>query len=466
MNEEINRILRNMPQVSELLDSGGIQEFRGLVSSRRITEIIRVSAEKTRARVLAGEISGGREALAERIVRGAVKLLRAEIRERGVRVINGTGVVIHTNLGRAPLSDKALAKAAELSGGYSNLEYGCYEGKRRSRLCHVEKLLTDLTGAEDALVVNNNAAAVFLALGTLCRGKNVILSRGEIVEIGDSFRISEIIRESGANIVEVGATNKTYLSDFENAINGVENVGMLLKMHTSNYKVVGFAENVPAGELALLGKKHDIPVMEDMGSGILFDLREIGLRHERTVREAVAEGVDILTFSGDKMLGGPQAGLICGKTEHIGKMRKSQLMRCLRIDKTRLAALEATLTHYLSKESVLDIPIYKMLAQSVSETLERVERLKNVLSNPKLNIAVKPHNAQFGGGSLPFDDVESSAVYVTSEFMTAATIDCFLRRSPVPVIGTVQNGEYILDVRTLADEDFAYLGKIFSEMVE
>lgn len=461
----MQEILRNLPQIDEILKYGQIPEFRSQMSGRRITELVRQATDKIRRQIIAGELTTlERAALTDKIARQAVKKMREELQEKSVKVINGTGIVIHTNLGRSPISKQAADKVYEMATGYSNLEYSTYEGKRRSRLTYIEKLLTDITGAEAALIVNNNAAAVYLALNTLCIDKTVIVSRGELVEIGDSFRISEIVETSGCMVKEVGTTNKTYVRDVEKAIG--DNTGMLLKMHTSNYKIVGFTENVSSAELVGVSKQHGgIPVMEDMGSGVLFDLRELGLRYERTVQEAVKDGVDIITFSGDKMLGGPQAGIIVGKKEYIDRMKKNQLMRCLRVDKLRLVALETTLTQYFEKSQLLEIPIYHSMGADIEAVRDRAEMLKFALESPKLTIEVKPHDAQYGGGSLPFEVIPSYAVYITSDLITASTMDSFLRRSPTPVVGTIQNDEYILDLRTIEDADFDYIGKLFNEML-
>jgi L-seryl-tRNA(Ser) seleniumtransferase len=347
----------------------------------------------------------------------------------------------------------------EVSRSYSNLEYDIAAGERGKRHVHVENMLKRLTGVESATAVNNNAAAVLLCLNTLARGKEVIVSRGELVEIGGSFRVPEVMERSGAILHEVGATNKTHLKDYEKAIN--ENTGLLLKVHTSNYKIVGFTKEVSPEELAGLGKKHAIPVMWDLGSGSFIDLATYGAGDETTVQQAVDAGVDVLTFSGDKLLGGPQAGMILGRKKYIEPIRSNPLTRALRLDKMTLAALDATLGQYLDMDkAVRDIPTLWMLTQPLSEIDRKANALASGLGVPApagLTVMIQDDQSQSGGGALPTGNFPTKTVCIRHDKFSANQIESRLRTGTPHIIARIKEGMVVFDPRTLNDEE---IGKI------
>lgn len=369
------------------------------------------------------------------------------------RVINATGTVLHTNLGRAPLAAAARQAVLE-AAGYCNLEQNLREGKRGSRHDLVEKLLISLTGAEAACVVNNNAAAVLLCLNTLASGRKVIVSRGELVEIGGSFRIPEVMKASGARLAEVGTTNKTRLSDYREAID--DETALLLKVHTSNYRIIGFTAAVDACELALLSAESGVPLMEDLGSGLLVDLGQYGLSGEPLAAGRIADGVDLLTMSGDKLLGGPQAGLILGRRELVERIRKNQLLRALRPDKLTLAALEATLRIYLSGEPLREIPVLTMLTVPPETLRRRAERLAEALrraSGGKLAPGIREEFSFVGGGAMP--EARLSTFVVAIPLRGEADTEWLrrLRQGSPPLLARVQEGHLLLDLRTVAEDE-------------
>jgi len=378
----------------------------------------------------------------------------AEISEPSLLpVINATGVVVHTNLGRSILSEKAIERVAEAARSYSNLEYDIAAGERGKRYVHVEGILKRLTGVEAATAVNNNAAAVLLCLNTLARGKEVIVSRGELVEIGGSFRVPDVMERSGAKLREVGTTNKTHLKDYEKAI--TENTGLLLKVHTSNYKIVGFTQEVSPEELAKLGKKYSLPVMWDLGSGSFIDLAAYGAGDEPTVQQAVDSGVDVLTFSGDKLLGGPQAGMILGKSAYLDPIRSNPLARALRIDKLTLAALDATLRQYLDRDkAVQDIPTLWMLTQPLTEISRKAELLSSGLRRinaPGLSLLVQDDTSQSGGGALPTGNFPTRTICIRHDRLSANQIESRLRLGKPHIITRIKEGRVLFDPRTLND---------------
>jgi len=383
----------------------------------------------------------------EQVLREARRLLLRSLRP----VVNATGVLLHTNLGRAPLAEEAVRALQEVSVGYSNLEFNLDTGKRGLRYEHVEELLCSLTGAESALVVNNNAAAVYLALRVLARGKGVIVSRGELIEIGGSFRIPDILQESDAALVEVGTTNRTHLKDYEQAIGS--STGLLLKVHPSNYRVIGFHKEVSTEELVALGRRYGLPVMEDLGSGCLVDPGVPGLAKEPLVADVLRTGVDLVTFSGDKLLGGPQAGILLGRREALERIQRHPLNRVLRIDKLTLAALEVTLLLYRDPRTARTrIPSLAML--SVPEgTLRR--RAQNLAKSLRQNlpgsfaVSVRAVTGRTGGGSMPMDSIPGVGVCLRSTDFPAEEILARLRRGTPPVIARIEQEEVILDVRTL-----------------
>ncbi len=371
------------------------------------------------------------------------------------RVINGTGIVIHTNLGRSLLSQSAIGQLISASGNYTNLEFDLETGKRGSRYSLVEDVICDLTGAEAALVVNNNAAAVFIALETLARGKEVIVSRGQLVEIGGSFRIPDIMAKSGACLVEVGATNRTHLYDYERAI--TEYTALLLRVHTSNFRVIGFTSEVSAEEMVGLGHRQNIPVMEDLGSGSFIDISRFGLPGEPTVQSVLNSGVDVVTFSGDKLLGGPQAGIIVGKKVHIDQIKKNPLNRALRIDKFTLASLESTLRSYYDIQKALEeVPTLKMIGESPAVIKKRAQKFLRKTRKqiaPWCSCHVVQTKSKVGGGALPEYSLDSWAIEMELFDCKINDFERDLRVLDIPVIGRIENDRYLLDFRTVQDHE-------------
>lgn len=444
----VDELLR-LPQVQPLLKS----HFRPLVvdSIRKVLEEKRRMIFQSRDEAEASAASITPEEWASAISDRLETSLRLSLRP----VINATGVVLHTNLGRAPLGEEALRNLLEIGGGYSNLEFNLEQGERGSRYDHVEDILCRISGAAAGLVVNNNAAAVLLALNSLAEGREVIVSRGQLVEIGGSFRIPDVMKKSGARLVEVGTTNRTHLQDYEQAI--TENTALLLRVHTSNYRILGFTSDVSAEDLVSLGRARGIPVMEDLGSGCFVDLSRWGMESEPTVQETVRAGVDILTFSGDKLLGGPQAGIVLGKKEAVEILKKNPLNRALRIDKLTLAALESTLRAYLNPEEALrTLPILGMLTCPRGELEKRARRLQGKLAkslSPEGQVELREENSQVGGGALPLQELPTRVVALRSLRTSAADLERKLRKGEPPVIVRVKEEEVLIDPRTVAEEE-------------
>ena len=445
-------LLRAIPKVDELLSHPQLQQ----ITSRSIAaESVRETLESLRSDILNGSCTllPSINTIIESIVATAYKKEMPSLR----RVINATGVVLHTNLGRSPLADSAMEAVVAAASGYSTLEYNVETGARGSRYSHVEGLLSRLTGAESALVVNNNASAVLLMLSALTSGREVIVSRGELVEIGGAFRIPDVMAQSGAILKEVGTTNRTRASDYESAILP-EITGALFKAHSSNYKILGFTEEASLDELVALGHKHGLPVLHDLGSGSLLSPSRFGLHEEPGVPESLAAGVDIVSFSGDKLLGGPQAGILLGKQELIVKLKKHPLTRAVRIDKLTLAALEATLRLYLDPERAVEkIPTLRMLA-STRETLRpKAERFHAMLGALGAQASVVDTEGQVGGGSAPNRFLPSSSIEITPGSITVDGLEQLLRSGEIPVVGRIAHDRYLLDVRTIEESDFAYI---------
>jgi len=451
--------LRALPSVDEVLRG---LDGRERLPRARVVEAIRAVLDESRRAVVAADSA---EALRRLALDGAALRTRIEARLaeavawRLDRVINATGVILHTNLGRAPLAAEALRRLALVGRWYSNLELDVHTKERGSRYSHVDGLLCRLTGAEASLVVNNNAAAVLLALESLARGREVVVSRGELIEIGGAFRIPDILARSGARLVEVGTTNRTRLADYQAAI-GAE-TALLLKVHPSNYRVVGFTEGVTTHELAELGRQRGIPVMEDLGSGSFLDLRPWGLPHEPTAPEVVAAGMDLVTFSGDKLLGGPQAGIVVGRRALVERLRKNPLNRALRIDKLTLAALEATLRVYEEPARALrEIPTLRMLTEPEPAVRRRARRCLRGLPaavRGALGARVVTERAQVGGGALPTVELPTAALALGSALHPAADLDARLRAGRPPVIGRIAADRVLLDCRTVADDEVPFL---------
>jgi L-seryl-tRNA(Ser) seleniumtransferase len=381
------------------------------------------------------------------------------------RVVNGTGVVIHTNLGRSILSKKTTDSLAQAGGYYSNLEYNLETGKRGSRYSLVEDIICELTGAEAALVVNNNAAAVFIALETLARGKEVIVSRGQLVEIGGSFRIPDVMERSGATLREVGATNRTHLYDYERAIG--ENTALLLRVHTSNFRIIGFSSDVSAEEMVALAGKNNLATMEDLGSGSLIDLSQFGFPKEPTVQEIVKAGVDVVTFSGDKLLGGPQAGIIVGKKNVIADIKRNPLNRALRIDKFTLSSLESVLREYFDADQALkNVPTLSMLTISSGELKKRAQKIKRQLKKKieaHCKVEVVPTVSRVGGGALPEVGINSWALDLAPLQMKISAFESRLRGISIPLIGRIENDRFLLDVRTIQDREITDLVTLLAD---
>ena len=449
-----NLLYRSIPKVDVLLENPAIQKIIDCYSRETVMEAIHMEMDKLR-KFIAN--TSDEESVKQQIdlLVPHIACAVSDMHTPNMRmVVNGTGTVLHTNLGRAPVSREHMERVTALVSGYSNLEYNLEEGKRGERYSHFEKLLCKLTGAEAAMAVNNNASSVLLILSSLAKGGEVVVSRGELIEIGGKFRIPDVMEQSGAKLVEVGTTNKTHYDDYESAI--TEDTKALLKVHTSNYRIVGFTDSVAIDELIPLAKEHDLPVVEDLGSGVLIDLAKYGLTHEPTVQESIAKGADVVCFSGDKLLGGPQAGIIIGRKKYIDRMKRNQLTRALRIDKFTAAMLELVLQEYLSEEkAVKNIPVLRMITEPLEEVKRRARLLARRMRAYKLpaKIEVKPCESQIGGGSLPLERIPSMAVVLRPEKISVTELEERMRRLPVPIIPRTANDTIILDARTLKQSD-------------
>ena len=456
-----NQLYRRIPKVDILLEENVIIEAIELYGRELVMEAIHTQLDSVRKLIGVCEDENEAEQLLECLPKRIVECAKRMLEPVMKKVVNATGTVLHTNLGRSPISKDHMAHIAKIATGYSNLEYNLEAGKRGERYSHFEELLCKITGAEAAMAVNNNASAVMLILHALGGGGEVIVSRGELVEIGGKFRIPDVMALSKAKLVEIGTTNKTHFSDYENAIN--EQTKVLLKVHTSNYRIVGFTDSVPMADLVPLGKKHNIPVVEDLGSGVLLDLSKYGITYEPTVQDALQAGADVVSFSGDKLLGGPQAGIIVGKKKYIDMMKKNQLTRALRIDKFTAAALEVVLMEYLSEErAIQNIPTLRMITMQEQELKEKAEQLKEKILQvePMAQVNIEVCESQIGGGSLPLERIGSFAITLQSKKMSTADLEEALRKVPVPIIGRVQNDKICFDVRTVRDDDMVYFEQL------
>jgi L-seryl-tRNA(Ser) seleniumtransferase len=432
-----------------------MEEFTAFLTNsgdkNRLTQVIRESLQKVRDKILSGQAEHFEEG---QIWSYLVKAVHQELRHKPTslrRVINATGVVLHTNCGRAILAPEVAKFVAEQAGRYSNLELDVETGERGSRYVHVEKLLCQLTGADAAMVVNNNAAAVLLVVNTFAQNQEVIVSRGELVEIGGSFRIPEVLKAGGARLVEVGATNRTWIRDYEEAIR--TETGMLFKAHTSNYRIEGFAHSVSSQELVELGKKYQLPVVEDLGSGSFNDGSFLGFHPEPTISQAVQAGIDLVTFSGDKLLGGPQAGIIVGKRDLIEKLKRNQLTRALRIDKLTLAALEGTL-HLYEREEENKIPVWRMLSRPELELRAEAELLKSGIEELKhFQVEVQADFSQVGGGAWPTEELPTWVCAVRPRQGSVQKLEAFLRMFSVPILTRIKKDWILFDPRTLLEGD-------------
>ncbi len=456
-----NTLLRLLPKVDDCIRSLQQEVALADVSRKSLTRLTRLYIDKVRRDILNGveilpEVMG-----LEQFIPHMIDFVLHKQRVRFRRVVNCTGVIIHTNLGRSILPKQTMDALLDAGGRYSNLEFDLETGERGSRYSLVEELLCELTGAEAALVVNNNAAAVLIVLETLAKGKEVIVSRGQLVEIGGSFRIPDIMNRSGADLVEVGATNRTHLRDYENAI--TENTGLLLKVHCSNYRIIGFTKEVSNQELVTLGRQHDLPVVEDLGSGCLVDLTPFGLMKEPTVQEVVASGVDVVTFSGDKLLGGPQAGIIVGRKKIIDTIKKNPLNRALRIDKFTLSGLESILRLYRDEGAAVEtIPTLAMIAAPVDVIDKRAKRLVRRLRrdlNEHCRFSIVDSSSRVGGGAMPEQNVPSRSVVVEPVRLSVSELERALRRQETAVISRIEDDRLMLDLRTVMDDELDLIHK-------
>lgn len=453
-----NKMLRQLPKVDEVMKI--ITEEKNMDAPLVLVKhVVRMVIDRKRQQILSGKpCEFSKDELIYEIETEVGKQNQPHLK----KVINATGVVLHTNLGRAKLPKSVSKHLADISESYSNLEYDLVNGERGSRYTHVEELLKLLTGSEAALVVNNNAAAVYLVLDSMVKGKEVIVSRGELVEIGGSFRVPNIMKTSGCSLVEVGTTNKTHPKDYEEQIGDA--TGALLKVHTSNYKIIGFTEDVSLEQLKAIGVKNDLPVIYDLGSGLLMDLSSYGISGEPTVSNCVEQGADIVCFSGDKLLGGPQAGIIVGSAKYINQMKKNHLLRALRIDKLTLTALELTLREYLSPEkAVQQIPTLKMIAETKEHLREKADVLYHkLIKRTGVQYEVIYTDAQIGGGTLPGVNVPSYAVGVRMQNISADALEQQMRAHTVPIAARIMKDKVLLDVRTMEDEEMEEAAEFFN----
>jgi L-seryl-tRNA(Ser) seleniumtransferase len=451
--------LRYLPSVDKLLQIDPLPALTRRHGHDVVVETIRAELESARRQIRAGQPA---PALAD-LAHSVAARLALDLRPSLQPVINATGVIIHTNLGRALLSARAQTAMAQAAAAYSNLEYDLAEGQRGSRYTHAADLLCRLTGAEAAVVVNNNAGAVILALTALAQGREVIISRGQLVEIGGGFRIPDIMAQSGARLVEVGTTNRTYARDYEQVISP-ERTGLLLTVHHSNYQITGFTAQPSLAELVELGQRFHVPVMEDLGSGTLLDTTPFGLAHEPTIQESLAAGVDLVTASGDKLLGGPQAGLILGRAALIEKLRKHPLIRALRVDKITLAALQATLLAYLEDKALAEIPVWRMMAAEPCQLARRAQKWRRDLPPSLWSAQVVPSLSTVGGGSLPGQTLPTRALALTGG--SANVLAEKLRQAIPPVIARIEDNCLLFDPRTVLPEQDKILSAVLQSVLK
>lgn len=460
-----NMLYRSIPKVDVLLEDEAVQALIAHYSRDTVMESIHLEMDKLRNFI--GQCEDEEKARAQiELLIPHIEMTVSSMHTPNMRmVINGTGTILHTNLGRAPISQEHMKRIAAIATGYSNLEYNLEAGKRGERYSHFERLLCKITGAEAAMAVNNNAAAVMLILSSIAKGGEVVVSRGELVEIGGKFRIPDVMEQSGASLVEVGTTNKTHYDDYENAV--TEETKALLKVHTSNYRIVGFTDTVGIDELLPLARERGLPVIEDLGSGVLIDLSKYGITYEPTVQESIRKGADVVCFSGDKLLGGPQAGIIIGRKKYIDMMKKNQLTRALRIDKFTAAALELVLQEYLSEEkAVQNLPVLRMITRPFEEVDKEARTLCRILKRASLpaKIEVQRCESQIGGGSLPLERIPSMAAAIRPEKISVAELEERMRHLPVPVIPRTVNDTILLDVRTIERRMFSVIASQLKEL--
>lgn len=454
-----------IPKMDEILGQDKIKSLSETVDVEAIKDIANEILNGFRNDIRNGITEEELDKKIERLYDEIIDSFSSLREDRLKPLVNATGTVIHTNLGRSLISKDMVSSIENILLGYSNLEFDLEKGVRGLRYSHIENLITKVTGAEAAMVVNNNASAVLLVLSEFAKGKEAVISRGELIEIGGSFRIPDVMEASGCELREVGTTNKTHLFDYERAIN--ENTGVILKVHTSNYRVVGFTEDVKAFELKKLADENELPLIEDLGSGVLVNLEEYGLMHEPTVQESVESGIDIITFSGDKLLGGPQAGIIIGKKKYIDRLKRNQLTRALRVDKITIKLLEEIFKVYLyEKDSVKKIPTLNMITKSKETILEDSKKVSKGLKKLGYEAEVVEDYSEVGGGSLPTEKLPTYVIKVSDEELSEGEIDYRLRHLKYPVVGRIHKEYFIIDPRTFVDDDVKRVISAFKEIKE
>ncbi len=469
LSENQQKMLRTLPGVDRVLERAGTVPFFENIPKSVMVNSIRKTLENFRDSILNANRNFPAESISEDRIIEMVELSVKKAMALNLRhLVNATGVVVHTNLGRSLLPSDVVENIATIAGRYSNLEYDLGAGKRGSRYNIVEEIICEISGAQAALVVNNNAGAVLLCLDTIARNKEVIVSRGELVEIGGSFRIPDVMAKSGSILKEVGTTNRTHVKDYENAI--TDNTALLLKVHRSNYSVIGFTAEVSLKDLVEIGKRHGKLIMEDLGSGTFIDFSKYGLAKETTVLESVAAGADVVTFSGDKLLGGPQAGIIAGKTQIIAAIKRNPLARALRIDKLTLAALEATVSLYRDEaKAVRRIPTLRMLTMDIMEIEQKAKELMQNLKKidpSRIQINILDLSSKAGGGALPLLALPSKCLQIQIEGLSANALEMSMRKNSPPIIGRIQDDAFIIDPRTLMDEDFPIIESAFEHVLQ
>ncbi|MBL7181096.1 MAG: L-seryl-tRNA(Sec) selenium transferase [Pseudomonadota bacterium] len=469
VDQKQQALLRMLPGVDRVLELAKPDPFFENIPKSVLVRSVRAAVEDLRRAILDNSPDIDATNLTDALVLGKVKTsVKAAIRPNLRRLINATGVVVHTNLGRSLLPADAIENLVTIAGRYSNLEFDLLKGARGSRYSNVEDILCEVSGAESAMVVNNNAGAVLLSLNTIANGKTVIVSRGELIEIGGAFRIPDVMAKSGGILKEVGTTNRTHLKDYESAIEN--DTGLFLKVHTSNYSIVGFTAQVSLKELVDLGAKYQIPVMEDLGSGTFIDFSRYGLIKEPTVQESVAAGADVITFSGDKLLGGPQAGIIVGKQEILDNIKKNPLTRALRIDKLTLAALEITLRHYRDPDKAVDsIPTLRMLTLPFADIETKARQLKTLLEHigdGRLQVQLLDMASTAGGGALPLLNLPSKGLGINVQGISPNALEKTLRENEPPIIGRIEEDTFMLDLRTVQDDELAIIKDVFEKLLK
>lgn len=453
-------LLRNLPKVDKVIDLLNEKEFFKDKPYKEVYDAVNEGINFFRKGILEEVIT---QYSIEDIENEITKSLTKNLEFNFKRVINGTGTILHTNLGRALFSKELIEHLQNSLCGYSNLEFDLKTGERGSRYSHVEDLIAKVTGAEAALVVNNNAAAVMLCLNEFSKNTEVIISRGELVEVGGSFRIPDIMELSSAKLVEVGTTNRTHLADYQKAIN--ENTSMLLKVHTSNYHISGFTKSVSNKEIAELAKEHRIISMEDLGSGVLIDFSKYGQKKEPTIFESLNSGIDLITFSGDKLLGGPQCGVIIGKRELISKLKKNQFLRAFRVCKMTISALEFTFKQYVDEKVAIEkTPTLNRILEPISEVFKRAEILKNLLKDIEIDSEIIETKAIIGGGSMPDATIDSYGVAITS--LDGKQVETAFLKEDTPIVGRVQNNQFFIDLKTIHSDEYSIIIKNFKKFLE